>query len=146
MQSPFPFLDEEQSRALVAAIARAELHTSGEIKVHLEPHCPINDVMERAAEVFNRLEMYKTVQRNGVLIYIAYSDHRFAVLGDEGINRKVPPDFWNEVIEIMKTHFTTGDFLTGITAAIEQCGRQLEQFFPREHTDVNELSDEISRG
>ena len=52
---------------------RAETNTSGEIRVHIDNHCK-EDVMDRAAWWFAKLEMHKTEQRNGVLFYLAVKD------------------------------------------------------------------------
>lgn len=146
MFSTKKFFSEEQSRAIVEAITRAELNTSGEIRLHIEPHCKTADVLERATAVFFQLKMDKTANRNGVLIYLAHEDHKFAILGDEGINRVVPANFWDGTKEVMKLHFQNGEFFEGIAFAIEQCGEHLKQYFPYQSNDKNELSNEISEG
>ena len=76
---------EEESKAIVSAIAEAEDKTSGEIRLHVEPNCK-GEVLDRAAEVFFKLGMDKTKDSNGVLIYVAHEDHKFAIIGDKGIN------------------------------------------------------------
>ena len=86
--------------------------TSGEIRVHTEPHCKGN-VLDRAADLFYKLKMQETAQRNGVLIYIAYKDRKLAIVGDKGINDVVPDDFWDSTFDVMTTHFKRGDFLRG---------------------------------
>lgn len=89
-------LSKEDREAVVNAIKRAELNTSGEIRVHIESLCKI-DACDRAAYIFNYLKMYKTRERNGVLFYLALKSKRFAVIGDAGIDAKVPAGFWNSV-------------------------------------------------
>ena len=82
------------------AIAHAEEQTSGEIRVYVEEKTQ-GEVLDRAAEVFEKLEMHKTALRNGVLFYLAIKDRKFAILGDAGINAKVGQDFWKEIKETM---------------------------------------------
>jgi uncharacterized membrane protein len=98
-----------QKAEIVAAIKSAETQTSGEIQVHIESRCK-GDVLDRAAEVFKLLKMYQTKDRNGVLVYLAVEDHKFAILGDAGINSVVPADFWESTKDLMLSHFRQGKF------------------------------------
>jgi uncharacterized membrane protein len=134
-----------QKKFIVNAIKQAELNTSGEIRVHVENKCKIN-VLDRAADVFAMLKMHKTAQRNGVLFYLATGDKQFAILGDAGINAKVPDNFWESIKEEMQLHFKKGDFTKGLVTGIEMAGEKLKQFFPYQTDDVNELPDDISYG
>jgi len=135
----------EQQKAIVDAIKGAETNTSGEIQVHIEKHCK-GEVLDRAADVFATLKMHKTDQRNGVLFYIAVKDHKFAILGDAGINSVVPHNFWEDIKDMMEAHFKKGEFTEGLCKGVEQAGKQLKQHFPFKKDDKNELSDEISFG
>lgn len=100
-------LNREEGQRIVEAIKTAERNTSGEIKVHIENHCK-GDVEERSIVVFNKLKLNETKLRNGVLIYIAIKDHKFAILGDEGINQVVEENFWNDVKDTMAAKFREG--------------------------------------
>ena len=88
------FLSESDQKAIVESIKAAELCTSGEIRVHVEPDCKVANPLDRAVEVFGLLKMHETRERNGVLIYIAYNSHQFAIIGDKGIDERVPANFW----------------------------------------------------
>ena len=136
-------LNHEEDRRIVEAIRQAEMNTSGEIKVHIENHCR-GDVEERSLFVFNRLKMNETKQHNGVLIYLAVRDHKFAILGDEGINQVVENGFWNDVKDLMLSHFKEGRFADGLEQGIMRCGEKLKTYFPYQSDDVNEIPDEIS--
>ena len=74
------------------------------------------------------------------------SMHRFAIIGDEGINKKVPPHFWEEVRDGMQQHFRKGEFKEGVMEGVRLSGQKLKAFFPRSADDKNELPDEISYG
>ena len=95
-------LRKENKARLVKAIGTAEKNTSGEIRVHLEQVCK-GDPYLRAAYVFSRLGMFNTKDRNGVLIYMAMKSHKFAIVGDSGINARVGAGFWNDVKDAMAT-------------------------------------------
>lgn len=135
-------LDETR---IVAAIGNVELKATAELRVHVEKSCP-NDVMDRAAEVFANLHMHQTRYRNGALIYIAYKDHKFAIIGDVGINAKVGPDFWEQEQKLLTDHFRKSEFTDGICKTIERIGIELQKYFPYEAGDINELPDDISYG
>ena len=137
------FFTKEEQQKIVAAIREAELNTSGEIRVHIENHCK-EEALERAAEVFYNLKMDRTAARNGILFYLAVKDHKFAIIGDEGINREVERDFWNDIKDEMIYNFKENKFAEGLIAGILKCGDKLKKYFPYQNDDVNELSDEIS--
>jgi uncharacterized membrane protein len=141
--TPATFFDENERRAIVAAIAAAEDRTSGEIRVHLEDRTE-GEVLECAKRVFQELGMTETAARNGVLLYLSVLDHRFAILGDEGIDRVVPPFFWEDIRNEMSERFTAGEFQKGFIEAIDRIGEKLHQFFPADRADRNELPDAIS--
>ncbi|MFV0345785.1 MAG: TPM domain-containing protein [Bacteroidales bacterium] len=136
---------ENEQQQIVEAIKLAEQNTSGEIRVHIEKRCK-GDALQEAVKNFGRLKMHKTELRNGVLFYFAYEDKKFAIYGDEGINRKVADNFWDSIKEEMQVSFKNGNFLEGICQGIEAAGRQLKSHFPYNDDDKNELSDEISFG
>lgn len=136
---------EQEKESIVKAVKTAELNTSGEIRVHVERTCP-EDVLDRAAFIFEKLKMHQTELRNGVLFYLSVDDHQMAVLGDAGINAKVPEGFWDEIKETMLGLFKQGDLAGGLEKGILMAGEQLKAFFPYQSDDVNELSDEISFG
>jgi uncharacterized membrane protein len=136
----------QDREAIKAAIKEAELNTSGEIRVHLENHCKEADVMDRASQVFAMLKMHQTELRNGVLVYMAVQDHKFAIIGDGGINEKVADDFWDITKEKMLAHFKAGNLVEGLKEGILCAGERLAEFFPYQKNDSNELSDDISFG
>jgi len=137
------YFTEENKLQITNAIRVAETNTSGEIRVHVEKLCK-GDVLDRAAYVFEKLEMHKTELRNGVLFYLAIEDRKFAILGDAGINQKVSEDFWESTKELVVGKFKEGLIADGLAEGIIKAGEQLKEHFPYQEDDVNELSDEIS--
>ena len=140
------FLTKEQEQTVISAIKEAELNTSGEVRVHIEPKCKGGDGIKRAIEVFGELGMHETELRNGVIVYVATRDHKIAVWGDEGINKKVGQNFWDDVLATMKKYFQADDYETGLHDALIMIGEKLKEHFPYQSDDVNELSDDISYG
>lgn len=137
------FLTAEEEQAVIHAIRDAEATTSGEIRVHLEKHSDL-PALERAKELFHLLKMDNTKEENGVLIYVGVDDHQLAILGDKGLNLLVPANFWETTKDKMIAQFGQGQFRAGLVEGVQCAGEKLAQFFPWQHGDTNELSDEIS--
>ncbi len=137
------FFNEGEKILLRRSIELAERETSGELRVHVEISFH-GEVLDRAATVFARLGMQNTRLRNGVLFYFSILNRKFAILGDAGINKVVPADFWEQIRMLMSGYFSKGEFAQGLCKGIEMAGQQLKAYFPHEGTDRNELSDDIS--
>ncbi len=139
------FLTQEEEQEIVEAIRVAEKNTSGEIRVHIERTTSL-DAFDRAMEVFHELKMDETQLKNGVLIYLAVENRTFVICGDKGINDVVESDFWDCTRDIMVQQFKEGHFKQGLINGILRAGERLQHYFPWEHGDTNELSNEISKG
>jgi uncharacterized membrane protein len=139
----------EEKEKITAAIKQAERQTSAEIRLFIEDRCRGN-VLDRAAIIFEKLKMHRTVKRNGVLFYLAIKDHNFAILGDAGINALVKSDFWEEIKEIVLDYFKKGEYSEGLSMGMALLGDTLKEYFPYDEPydgkDKNELPDEIVFG
>jgi len=137
------FFNESEQQLIIKAIADAEEKTSGEIRLHLENFCLGNEV-ERAQKIFTKLNMHQTAERNGVLIYIATLSHKIAVIGDEGIHKKVGQEFWEKEVNDIIAKFKANQAVEALAKCIVDCGEQLGKHFPRSEDDKNELDNSIS--
>ena len=138
-------LDAGDLEAIRVEIASTEDHTSGEIRIHLDPVCP-DDPLSRARAVFATLGMHRTAARNGVLIYVSIEDRKLAVVGDTGVDAHVPATFWTQVCADLATHLRAGRARQGLIGAVRDVGEALRQGFPRSPDDRNELPDDLSAG
>ncbi|MET3114282.1 putative membrane protein [Pedobacter sp. CG_S7] len=134
--------NEQEQELISTTIADAEKLTSGEIRIAIDKHCN-GDALETAASYFKKFGMDKTSEHNGVLIYLANEDHKFAIIGDSGINKVVPPDFWETTQVAMKAHFAGGNLAEGLIAGIRLVAEKLAIFFPYKGGDINELPNDI---
>ena len=137
------FIPSDGQRRIADAITAAERHTTGEICVHVTPRCRGN-VVKRATRTFDRLHLYTTQRRKAVLIFIAYEDRKFAILGDTAINDAVPQGFWDGEVEELGRYLKAGRPVDGLCDIIARIGERLSEFFPGERDDENELSNEVS--
>jgi uncharacterized membrane protein len=133
---------------IAAAVRRAEAQTTAEVRVHMERGVPAGrEALGRAQEVFRRLRMHKTRQRNGVLVYLALEDRKLAIVGDAGIHARVGDVYWETVRDLMVRHLRAAAPREAIVNAVEELGRALAQHFPRgPGDDPNELANEVSTG
>ncbi len=137
----FSSAEQEQIKL---AIEKAEFMTSGEIRVFLEAKCPIDSVLDRAAYQFKKLNMHKTKDRNGVLIYLAVDDHKVAIIGDSGIHSKLEVNFWDHTKDAMISLFKEAKMTEGLCKGIALVGEQLKTLFPYQKNDQNELPNDIA--
>ncbi len=138
--------NQEEQEKIEHAISLAENLTSGEIRLVVERRVHDKEAIDLAKDYFEKLKMHQTALRNGVLIYLATDDHQFAIIGDAGIDQKVPEDFWESTKDMMLDSFRKGDYVSGLIAGIEKAGEQLGRYFPRRSDDVNELPNDIYFG
>ena len=134
------FFDETEERQIMSAIQKAEKASSGEIRVYVESECA-DSVEQRTIAIFKKLKMYRTHERNGVLIYIAMDSRKFAIFGDEGIHKKMGFNFWTNEAATLKTFLSTEQIVEGICQVIIDIGEVLKVHFPHASDDRNELPD-----
>jgi uncharacterized membrane protein len=143
--TPFNFMLQLDEDRIVEAIRRAELLTSGEIRVYVSD-AEVDDPVAAAEEHFVAMGMTATRERNGVLIYVAPRSRNFAVVGDEGVHARCGQSFWADVSAAMAREFRDERMTDGIVLGVGRCGQLLAEHFPRQADDVNELPDAILRG
>ena len=71
------------------------------------------------------------------------TDRCAEVVADEGVNAKVSPQAWAEVIAALTVGMQAGKPGDGFVHAIEGCGRLLAAHFPSEGANRNELPDAV---
>ena len=141
------FFSPEEEQQLVETIRKAEQRTSGEVRLFVESRCRFVDATDRAKELFIKLAMDQTKDRNATLIYVAVKDKQAAILGDAGIHEKVGEKYWKDEITKMLLHFKNEKLAEGINQVIIDLGEALHYYFPYDRgSDKNELPDEIVFG
>ncbi len=131
---------------LKSCIEKAEMSTSGEIRLHLEQNCPSDLPERRAQQIFQELGMTQTKQRNAILIYLACESKKFVLWGDQGIHDRVGQKFWDQQAHNLSAQMKSGNYVLGMQSVIEHLGIALGEFFPWDDSDENELDNSISTG
>ncbi len=110
------------------------------LKRRLIPPAEIDaEVEEKALVSFLQHGLHQTRDRTGVLILLSLFERRVYILADKGINEKVPPGTWDELVHGITRGIREGRTCEALCAAIERCGDLLEKDFPRRQDDTDEL-------
>lgn len=125
------------------AIHEAESKTSGEIRLLIQRGKLKSDPLVAAQRKFYGLGMHKTRERNAVLIFVAPRVHKLAVVGDNAVHQKCGDEFWQRIVERMRTHFQNQKFNDALIEAVKEIGTVLESHFPKTSDDTNELPDDV---
>jgi uncharacterized membrane protein len=137
------FLSKLEHDRIIEAIRKAESKSSGEIRVVIQRGKLKSDPLDAAQKKFHRLGMHKTGERNAVLIFVAPRVHKLAVVGDDRIHEKCGDEFWQRIVERMRTHFQNEKFSDALIEAIKEVGSILATHFPQTVRDKNELPDDV---
>lgn len=142
------YFSKDDLKKIAQACTEVEKTTSGEIRVSIYNKKPWRlrnkNVFEVALAEFYRLGMDKTRDRTGILLFILLKDRKFQILADEGINKKVDQNIWDEIASELSDYFKKGKYVEGIIKTVKKMGEVLSTHFPCKPDDTNELSDEVS--
>jgi len=100
-------------------------------------------VQERALRAFYEKGLYRTRDENGILIFISILERKVWILGDRGVNLRIPHETWQAHANEISVGIREGRPCNARCAVIERCGRVLVEHFPRKEDDTNELPDEL---
>ncbi len=131
------FTDDELKQ-IEEEVSKAEQKTSAELLVLIEDEYE-GDTRKLAESEFVRLNVGDTQKKNGVLILIVVSQHKFEILADEGILANVGENVTDKPRNVMQDHFRQGRFLEGLLKAVDQITDELKKYYPIGPDDINEL-------
>ena len=101
-------------------------------------------VHRRAALAFVEEEVFDTRDRTGILLFVSLFEHRIEVVGDTGIDAKVEPGEWEEVVDLIRSGLMRGALADGLITAIEKCGDLLHRRgVANRPDDIDELPDDV---
>ncbi len=137
------YLTNQELASLVEAIKTAESYSTGEIRVHIDSHTE-GDNARKAWDVFRKLGMDKTKERNAVLFHINFVERYFTIIGDKDIHHKVSQAFWDQIHDDVAKEFANAQYFNGLKNAILKTGLEFKKYFPFKSENINELPDEIT--
>ena len=99
-------------------------------------------VDRRAATAFLEEGIFDTRDRSGLLLFVAFFEHRVRILVDTGIESRVDAGIWSTIAGELTRGLRAGRTREALLAAIDACGAALEEAVTRCADDLNELRDE----
>jgi putative membrane protein len=130
---------------LGAAIGLALSHVPVIKRMLVAPRRMTEAVHIRSLAAFTAHGLHHTQGHTGILILASLFEHRVVVLADRGINDKVKPGTWDQIVAMITAGLKSNNGGEVFCAAIERCGSILAEHFPRAADDRNELKDELIR-
>lgn len=133
--------------SIASAIHQSESHHMGQLRFAVEagldwPHLLAGiSSRERALEVFSQLRVWDTEHNSGVLIYLLLSDRKVEIVADRGIHFRVGEAHWKAICHTMEKRFRAGEFESGVLEGIAAITAVLQQHFPAQKANPNELPD-----
>ena len=88
---------------------------------------------------FTEHGLHYTRDHTGILIFVSLLEHQVEVLADRGINEKVEPGTWDEIVKTLTAGLKSGHACDAFCKAIDRCGEILAVHFPRQDDDRDEL-------
>lgn len=98
---------------------------------------------QSAREHFYAQGLHRTVDRSGVLIFIAAAERYAEILCDDSINVKVHEAEWRPIVAELREALARGDVAAGVAAAVKRSGALLAQHAPPRANERNELPDKV---
>lgn len=100
-------------------------------------------VRERALRAFYEKGLYRTRDATGILIFISLLERTVWILGDRGIDQRIPPETWQELSAGLSQGIRNGEAGDALCRTIGRCGVILAGHFPRTADDTDELPDKV---
>jgi uncharacterized membrane protein len=137
------FFSAEDKQEILDSLAGASARTSCEIRIRVEKKAG-KDPLAKARAAFEACGMREKAEKNGVMFYVSVEDRKFAVLGDDGINAKVPEGFWEKIKDAVLGKFREKQFALGLIGGINMAGEKMAEFFPDEKEGATAAQEGIS--
>lgn len=140
------FLSRQDLEKISEEIKYAEQNSSAEFVVSIKNSIPFllrNDIHKFALFLFKTYKLFKTKNRNGVLILFVLKNRSFYILGDSGIYKKVDQKVWSDLSESISKEIKEKSLLDGITHSIKIVSALINYHFPKEENDIDEISNKV---
>ena len=113
------------------------------LRLFLNQHEVEAEVKEAAITAFYKNGLYKTAEKNGVLIYISLLEKRVWILADEDAHKKIEQEFWDSCVATIIDGVKKKQFVPVLCTVIETIGNKLSTLYPCKSDDIDELKNII---
>lgn len=103
------------------------------------------EVQEAATTAFFAEGLFRTRDENGILLFVSVLEKKVWILGDRGINEKIHPSEWQDIIAELTEGIQKGQHCQALCTAVTHVGNVLREHFPIREGDHDELHNIIIR-
>jgi putative membrane protein len=129
---------------LLAFFGLATLLCLPRVRIALVPRRARRAMAHRMAmEQFMIRGIGRKADHTCVLIFVSLAERYARIVADRAITDRVSHRQWQEAVDALVAHTRDGRVADGFIAAIEICGRAMEENFPRSPTSGGKLPDRI---
>ena len=98
----------------------------------------------RADQWFLAEEVFKTIDRTGIMIFVAKFEHQVIIKADKGISAVVEQSEWQHIVDDLVGEIKQQKYTRGMVDAINKCAALLrEKGMQARPDDTNELSNKL---
>jgi len=132
------------SLQILAFIVFLSFFSLPRIRVALMPSKARRALAHHAAlEQFKSRGIGRRKDRSGILIFVSLAERYARIIADDQIAALVPQSKWQAAIDALVSHMRDGRIADGFITAINACGNELAQHFPRTTTGNEVRADRI---
>ena len=114
------------------------------VRVALVPRRARRAIAYRVAmEQFISRGIARNIGASGILIFVSLAERYARIIVDDEIARRVPQSRWQAAVDALIAHAREDRVADGFIVAIELCGNELAQHFPRTHDSRGKLPDRL---
>ncbi len=114
------------------------------VKMRLVPRSSQRQHAARLArEQFYAQRLHSTRERTGVLLFVSVAERYVEILADEGINAKVAPGTWDNIVRNFVVQVGAGRIAPGFLEAVAACASMLAEHCPAQKENPNELPNRL---
>jgi len=114
------------------------------VRVSLMPRRARRAIAYRVAmEQFISRGIARNTGTSGILIFVSLAERYARIIVDDEIAKQIPQSRWQSAVDALIAHVREGRVADGFIAAIELCGNELVQCFPRTDFSRSRLPDRL---
>ncbi len=99
------------------------------------------EIMARAS--FQKGGIHHTVDKTGVLIFVAVWEKQIMILPDRGVESAIPPGEWEQIQQNFQEVFQSSNPASAFIAKLEGMSVVFSRYIPQVDSDINELPDNL---
>lgn len=97
-----------------------------------------------ARQQFAALVYDRTSEAAGILLFLSLAERHVEILADRAVASRIPDSAWQAIIDPLVWDIRSGRMVDGLVKAVQGCTAILEQQFPPNPGQPNEISNQVA--